>query len=153
MELADEIDLLRKIPMFAKLEISKLKLLAFTSEVVGYNDGETLFRAGDPADCAYVIMHGSIDIVSETSNGPIVTSRLVENQLFGELGLLNNEARNATLVASSSLRVMKIEADMFLRLVRENSDVAFHVIHTLSERLSESHSRVERLQEELSQKQ
>jgi CRP/FNR family transcriptional regulator, cyclic AMP receptor protein len=153
MELADETDLLCKIPMFAKLEMSKLKLLAFTSEVVCYADKETLFHAGDPADCAYVIMEGSIDIVSETSNGPIITSTLLANQLFGELGLLNNEARIATLVASSTLRVMKIEADIFLRLVRENSDVAFYVIHTLSERLARSHSRVERLQEELSQKQ
>ena len=152
MQLADETDLLRKIPMFAKLEMSKLKLLAFTSEIVNYDAGEELFHAGDAADCAYVIMQGAVDIVNDTSTGRIVVSTLTQNNLFGELGLLNNEARIATLVAQDKLQVMRIEADMFFRLLSENPDVAFHVIQLLSVRLAKSHAEVEKLQEILSKK-
>ncbi len=149
MDLAEETDLLRKIPMFAKMETSKLKLLAFASEIVSFDDQEVVFNSGDSADFAYVIMEGAVDIVVDTDSGPVVAGSLRQNQLIGELGLLNNAPRNATLVTSGSLRVMKITGEMFFRMLRENSDVALDVIRMLSEKLSSSHAKVEELQREL----
>ena len=149
MDLAEETDLLRKIPMFAKMETSKLKLLAFASEIVSFSDQEVVFNAGDSADFAYVIMDGAVDIVVDTDSGPVVSGSLRQNQLIGELGLLNNAPRNATLVTSGSLRVMKITGEMFFRMLRENSDVALDVIRMISEKLSVSHAKVEELQREV----
>jgi CRP/FNR family cyclic AMP-dependent transcriptional regulator len=76
LDLAEETDLLRKIPMFAKMETSKLKLLAFASEMVSFEDGDIVFHSGDTADYAYVIMEGAVDIITETESGPIVTFTL-----------------------------------------------------------------------------
>ena len=151
MDLAEETDLLRKIPMFAKMETSKLKLLAFASEMVSFQDGDTVMCAGDNADVAYVIMQGAVDILAETDSGPKVVSTLSENQLIGELGLLNNTPRIATLVANGELRAMKITDEMFFRLLRENSEVALDVIRMLSDKLAKSHSKVEDLEQLLSQ--
>ncbi len=151
MDLAEETDLLRKIPMFAKMDTSRLKLLAFASEIVTFEDGDVVFNSGDSADFAYVIMEGSVDVVTETERGPVVSSTLKQNQLIGELGLLNNAPRNATLVAGGSLRAMKITGDMFFRLLRENSEVALDVIRMLSEKLSRSHALVESLQKQVAQ--
>jgi CRP-like cAMP-binding protein len=151
VDLAEETDLLRKIPMFSKMETSKLKLLAFASEIVAFDDGDIVFNRGDSADFAYVIMQGAVDIVTETDAGPIVSGTLTQNQLIGELGLLNNAPRNATLVTNGTLRVMKITGDMFFRILRENSDVALDVIRMLSDKLSATHERVEILQKELNQ--
>jgi len=151
LDLAEETDLLRKIPMFSKMETSKLKLLAFASEIVAFDDGDIVFNRGDSADFAYVIMEGAVDIVTETDAGPIVSGTLTQNQLIGELGLLNNAPRNATLVTNGTLRVMKITGDMFFRILRENSDVALDVIRMLSDKLSRTHERVEILQKELNQ--
>ena len=86
MDLAEETDLLRKIPMFAKMETSKLKLLAFASEMVSFQNGDVVFNNGDSADYAYVIMEGSVDVITETDQGPVVTVTLSQNQLIGELG-------------------------------------------------------------------
>lgn len=151
MDLAEETDLLRKIPMFSKMETSKLKLLAFASEIVSFEDGDIVFNSGDSADFAYVIMSGVVDIVTETDAGPIVSGKLSQNQLIGELGLLNNAPRVATLIANGELRVMKITGDMFFRVLRENSDVALDVIRMLSNKLSRSHELVEALQKQLNQ--
>ena len=151
MDLAEETDLLRKIPMFAKMETSKLKLLAFASEIVSFEDGDIVFNSGDSADFAYVIMQGAVDIVTETDTGPVVVGMLKQNQLIGELGLLNNAPRNATLVTHGELRAMKITGEMFFRLLRENSEVALDVIRMLSDKLSQSHAQVERLQKQLNQ--
>lgn len=149
MGLNQEADLLRKIPMFAKLEPSKLKLLAFTSELVTFRQEELLCKVGDRADCAYVIMDGEVEILKETEQGTIVTGTLGKNQLFGELGVLTNSPRNATLRAKSELKAMRISDDMFLKLISENPDVALDVIAQLSEKLVVTHRRYEELREEL----
>lgn len=149
MDLVQETDLLRKIPMFAKLDVSKLKLLAFTSEMVNYQDGDILFKLGDNADSAYVIMKGAVDIMVDTDNGSIVASTLHRDQLFGEMALLNNVPRNATLRAHGDLLVMKINADMFLRLISENADMALDVMRQLSNKLAQSHELVTQLQRQV----
>ena len=152
MDLVQETDLLRKIPMFAKLDASKLKLLAFTSELLTFDDKDILFHAGETADCAFVIMEGAVDILTETDNGPIVALSLQQNQLFGELALLNNSPRSATIRAQGQIKVMRITNDMFLKLLSENCDVALDVMRQLSDKLTKSHHHVEMLQQELERK-
>lgn len=128
-----------------------MKLLAFASEILSFDDGDVVFHSGDSADFAYVIMEGAVDIVIETDAGPKISGSLTQNQLIGELGLLNNAPRNATLVTRDELRVMKITGDMFFRMLRENSDVALDVIRMLSDKLSRSHALVESLQKQINQ--
>ena len=149
MDLAEETDLLRKIPMFAKMETSKLKLLAFSSETVSFQDGDIVFNSGDSADYAYVIMEGAVDIITETDKGPIVSFTLSQNQLIGELGVLNNTPRIATLVANGNLLAMKITAEMFFRILRENSEVALDVIRMLSDKLTRTNDQLEALQKQV----
>lgn len=151
MDLAEETDLLRKIPMFAKMETSRLKLLAFASEIVSFQHGDIVFNSGDSADYAYVIMDGAVDIITETDSGPVITDTLRQNQLIGELGLLNNTPRIATLIANGDLQAMKITAEMFFRILRENSEVALDVIRMLSDKLTRSHIQVETLQKQVYQ--
>lgn len=149
LDLVQETDLLRKIPMFAKLDSSKLKLLAFTSEILTFEDNDIVFHLGDTADSAFVIMQGAIDILMDTANGSVVSLTLKQNQLFGELALLNQAPRNATLRAQGQIKVMRITADMFLKLLTENSDMALDVMRQLSDKLAKSHERVEMLQQQL----
>jgi CRP/FNR family cyclic AMP-dependent transcriptional regulator len=150
LDLVQETDLLRKIPMFAKLDASKLKLLAFTSETLTFEDNDIVFHAGDTADCAFVIMKGAVDILTDTENGPVVALTLQQNQLFGELALFNGVPRSATLRAQGQIKVMRITADMFLKLLSENSALALDVMRQLSDKLAKSHHHVEMLQQELS---
>lgn len=151
MDLAEETDLLRKIPMFAKMETSKLKLLAFASEMVSFENGDVVMSAGDSADVAYVIMQGAVNVLTDTSSGPVITGTIEENKLIGELGLLNNAPRVATLVAKGELKAMKITDEMFFRMLRENPEVALDVIRMLSDKLSQSHAKVEMLQQQVNQ--
>jgi CRP-like cAMP-binding protein len=137
--------------MFAKMETSKLKLLAFASEMVSFQDGDIVFNSGDSADYAYVIMEGSVDIITETDKGPIISVTLSQNQLIGELGLLNNTPRIATLVANGNLLAMKITAEMFFRVLRDNSEVALDVIRMLSTKLTNTHEQLEALQKQVNQ--
>ena len=76
MSLNEEVELLRNIPLFAKLEPSKLKLLAFTSERITYEADQVLFRQGDVGDAAYIIVDGSAKVLVETGEGEIEVATL-----------------------------------------------------------------------------
>ena len=148
MDLHQETDLLRKVPMFSKLDPSKLKLLAFTSQSLSFEDGEEIFKAGDPADSAYVIMKGEVDIIVETDAGEMVAGVLKTNELFGELAVLTNSPRSTALRARGELVAMRITDEMFLKLLAENSEVALDVMRQLSMKLTRTHHQYEELRRE-----
>lgn len=149
MELLQEVEALKRVPLFAKLEPSKLKLLAFTSESLTFEEGEILFHAGDAADAAYVIMDGDADILAETDKGEVVAGTLGAGELIGEMGVLTNAPRSATIRAGRGLVAMRISDEMFLRLLAENSRVALDVMRQLSVKLARAHHQYERLQNRL----
>ena len=146
LDLSQEADLLRKVPMFAKLEPSKLKLLAFTSESLTFDDDEELFHAGDPADCAYVIMAGEVAIMTETEQGEVPTFVRGTNELVGEMALLTSSARSASVRAKGPVTAMRITQDMFFKLLTENPDIALDVMRQLSVRLAQTHERFQEVQ-------
>ena len=149
MDLRTEAEMLHKVPMFSKLELSKLQLLAFTSELCTFDGGEVLFEAGDAADSAYVIMEGEVEIVVETGAGPVVEGVLGPNELFGELGVLTNSPRSATIQARDGLVALRISDEMFLKLLAENPAAALDVMRQLSDKLVRSQNQFIALQKQL----
>lgn len=148
MTLNEESSFLGKVPLFQELEPSRLKLLAFTSEMINFQNGEILFKAGEPGDCAYVIMEGEVEILSAVDDDSVVAV-LQMNQIFGELALLNDEPRSATLRAKGDLKVMKISESQFMELIRESPGLALNVLRQLGQKLADSHQQVEQLREQL----
>lgn len=136
MQLLKEADTLRKVPLFAKLEPSRLKLMAFTSQYQTYEDGEFVFREGDVADAVFVILEGEAEIVVETRTGDLRVGMLGKDELFGELALINNTPRSATMRAKAHLQVLRIAGDMFLTLLAESPEVALAVMRQLSQKLA-----------------
>ena len=63
MSIQDEVSVLRRIPLFAHINAQKLKLLAFTSERIVFEAGQTLFLQGEEGDAAYVIIDGRADVL------------------------------------------------------------------------------------------
>src|SRR5712691_1654944 len=130
-----EFELLRGLPLFADIEPGKRKLLAFMSERVGYDPGKTLMRQGDAADSAYVIIEGEADIILEGPAGPITVATLGANELVGEMGILCDAPRNATVQAKSRLVALRIAKDPFMRMVREFPTMAVSIMRELAHRL------------------
>ena len=134
MSLQQEVDLLRKIPMFSKIEPAKLKLLAFTSERMSYADGDVLFRQGEAGDAAFVIITGEAEISIDTDKGPLVVAQLRDHDFVGEIAILCDVPRTATVTAKSSLEALRITKDLFFRLVKEFPEIAIEVMRELAHR-------------------
>ena len=144
MDVHQEAEQLRQVPIFSKLDPSKLKLLAFTSEAVAFNDNEFLFHVNEPSDCIYVILDGKVEILAEMEDGSsVVVLTMNQNTLIGELGALRNTPRSATVRAKGAVRALRIGNDLFLQLVSENSSVALDIMRQLSDKLANTHLQLE----------
>ena len=138
MGLQDEVELLRNIPLFAKIEPSKLKLLAFTSERLTYSQDEILFSQGDAGDSAYIIIGGEADIVVNTPSGPLVIATLKQNEIVGEIAILCDVPRTATVRAKTELTTLRITKDLFFNLVIEFPQIAVEIMRELAHRLEKT---------------
>jgi CRP-like cAMP-binding protein len=138
MLLKDEVLMLRQVPLFAGLEPAKLKLLAFSSDRVSYGAGEVLFRQGDAGDAAYVILAGTAEILVDSAQGPIRVAELGENSIIGEIAILCNAARTATVKAETPVETLRIRKEQFLKLLTDFPEVMIEVMRVLAERLSQT---------------
>lgn len=142
MDVFQEAEMLRKVPFFGGLDSAKLKLLAFTSRALKFGPGEVLMKKGDPADSAYVILEGEVEIVAETPSGEFIVAVVGPNQLQGEQGVITNTPRGATVRAKVPVRALRISGDVFLRLITENPECALDVMRQLCGRVNASNARV-----------
>ena len=141
--------MLRKVPFFGGLDSAKLKLLAFTSHALKFAPGEALMRKGEPADNAYVILEGEVEIVGETNAGEFIVAVVGRNELQGEMGVITNTPRGATVRAKSAVRALRISGDVFLRLISENPECALDVMRQLCARVNASNARLAAAQRDL----
>jgi len=142
MSLKQEFELLRQVPMFAEIEPAKLKLLAFMSERVAFDPGKQLMRQGDPADAAYQIIDGHADVIVETPAGPVIVATLGANETVGEMAILGDVPRNATVCAKNRLVALRISKDLFMRMVREFPTMAVSIMQELAQRLDRTNNQL-----------
>jgi len=135
VSLQQEFEFLRRVPTFAEIEPPKLKLLAFMSERVAFDHGKFLCHQGDQADAAYLIIEGEADIILEGSAGPVIVATLGANALVGEMAILGDVPRNASVRAKGRLVTLRIAKDTFMRMVREFPSMAVSIMRELAHRL------------------
>ena len=142
MSLNEEVDLLRKIPIFAKIEPSKLKLLAFTSERLTFADGQELFHQGDVGDKAFIIVQGEADVLVDSPSGQLKVATLAKNDLVGEIAILIDVPRTATVRAVNELTTLAISKDQFFRMITEFPEMAIEIMRELAHRLEKTTSQL-----------
>jgi CRP-like cAMP-binding protein len=135
MSLSKDVEVLKNIPLFAKIEPAKLKLLAFTSERLQFMPGEALFHQGDFGDAAYIILDGEVDVLVERPEGPVRVATIGRNSIVGEIAILCDVPRTATVTARSELTVLRVAKDGFFHLVTQFPQVGIEVMHALASRL------------------
>ena len=135
MSLTKDVEVLRNIPLFAKVEPAKLKLLAFTSERLEYMAGDELFRQGDYGDAAYIILEGKADVLVDTSQGAVKVATLGKNDIIGEIAVLCDVPRTATVVAHTDLETLRVSKDGFFHLVTQFPQVGLEVMGEIAARL------------------
>ena len=138
MSLNKEVEVLRDVPLFNKIDHTKLKLLAFTSENVTHQDGNFLFREGEPGDAAYIILKGKVSVFIETDKGPVEVAELKRGDVVGEISILCDVPRTASVKAIESVQTLKVTKDTFIHLLTEFPEIAIEIMRDLASRLNKT---------------
>ena len=136
MALKDEVELLRRVPLFAKVSPAKLKLLAFTSDRVTFGADQVIFNQGDQGEDAYVVLSGTADVLVNLQSGPVKVAGVEPNEIVGEIAILCDVVRTATVKTVTPVEALRIRKDQFLTLLAEFPEMAIEIMRVLADRLN-----------------
>ena len=100
-----------------------------------FDDGDVIFREGDPSDVAFVVLSGRVELSAAGESGPVRLAMLKTGDLFGEVGILHGGVRSATATARGPVRAKVIERRQFLQSVQVRPEMALDVMGKLVHRL------------------
>lgn len=130
--------LLRRVDLFAELDRVTLAKLAAHLQPTFYSAGSIIFRQGDAGDAFYLVAKGSVGVYTGDAAGTAETrlKELHAGEPFGEMALLSNITRTASIKVETDCEVLRLDRGVFLSLVREQPSVALAMATTLSRRLA-----------------
>ena len=124
---------LRKVPFFQNLNDEDIRDIMRYCREEDLSPGQVLFYEGDTADRFYIVMEGEVEVWKDYDS-PYADLLAVHgvNKLFGEMALVDDLPRSATVVTRTRTRLLYINEEEFQRLLKENSLVALAIIRSLS---------------------
>ena len=133
MSLADDINLLRQIEMFSDFDTEHLRLIAFGSQKMSFSKGHELFQEGQSTDGGYVIISGSIDLLTVQAGEAKHLATFETGGLLGEMALITINKRVGTAIVKEDCELMKISRVMMRRILNEYPDLAAKLQRKISE--------------------
>ena len=127
-----------RVPLFARLDATAIASVAQLLKPRSVSANQAIVRRGDVADSMYFIMEGEVEV--ELTPTPV---RLKQGEFFGEIALIQNIRRTATIFSITNCRLLVLEAVDFHRLVDQVPELKEHIEQTSEERLSHNNRQSE----------
>jgi signal transduction histidine kinase len=131
-------EFLRRLQLFENLSEADLDLLLARAEIVEIHAGEILIEEGQPGNAAYIILDGEFEVVKKSDVQNIVIAVREAGEVFGEMALLDQSPRTATVRALRNGQVLKIRGDTFQQMLAHSSSAALSILQTVSKRLRQN---------------
>ena len=137
---------LRTFPIFETLDNASLEFLVRAAELRNVARSEEVVHAGDPTVSIYFVLSGALRVeVSDDEGREVILSMLGPGEMFGEMGVLDDYERSATVVAVESSSLVVIAKAEFKRCLEAHPDVALFIMRDLSRRLRLADRKIESL--------
>ena len=141
--LEQDLQLLKCFPMLAKISDEHLKLLAYVSQRIIFEKGSTILREGEAGDDAFIICQGKARVLKNIKGQSVQINTLAEGDVFGELAIIGNCPRSATVVAETDLMVMRIQKEAFMNLIAQYpQEVGMRVMQVIVNRLFQAEKKL-----------
>jgi CRP-like cAMP-binding protein len=127
-----KVDLISHVPLFAKCSKRELRLIASLADEIDFDEGKVLIQEGRPGREFFVLVEGRVDV--SRKGGSIDTMQ--SGDFFGEVALVSDAPRNATVTALTPIDVLVITDRDFRRLLAESPEIQRKVLVALADRLS-----------------
>lgn len=138
--------MLNDFPLFECLTEPELELLEKVAAVKTYPRNTIIFNAGDPSDSFYAIRKGRVSVGMNDEEGrEVILSILGEGDYFGEMALVDDEPRSATVITRQVTELLVISKTNFKRILENNPGISFNLLKGLQKRLREANRKIESL--------
>ena len=134
MILIEKVLLLKNSSIFRNCSESDLCEIAMISHELHLDKNVTLFSKGDTGNCMFFIYKGAIRISDEEHT----LAELSENEIFGELSLLDSESRSANVTTLTECILLQIDQEPFYEIMATNTEILKGIMSTLCRRLRET---------------
>ncbi len=126
---------LKSVPVFAGLEGEELAALAEIAMEKEFRQGEVLFEEGQVAHHLYLVVRGKVEVFRKVNSNERPLAALAEKDVLGEMAILDDEPRSASVRALEPTLVLKIDRESFRELIHERPQISFAIFKMLSSRL------------------
>jgi CRP/FNR family transcriptional regulator, cyclic AMP receptor protein len=131
----EKVELIKKVPLFAGCSKGELEEIAHIADEIDLAEGKEMTREGSRGREFFVLLEGEADV---TKNGSSI-NKLGSGDFFGEIALVSDSPRTATVTATSPVRALVITDRSFRRLLDEQPEIQRKVLVALAERLAPDH--------------
>ncbi len=107
--------------------------------------GENVFSEGDTGDQMFIIQEGRVKVTKNLSGREHVLSTLGKGDFFGEMAIVNNVRRTATVTALTEVQLLAFNREGFLSMVTKNAKIALNIIDKLCRRLQNMNTQIQHL--------
>jgi CRP/FNR family transcriptional regulator, cyclic AMP receptor protein len=130
-----EADLLKEVPLFALLDDQERAELARQLAVVQFEEGQTVFNYGDPGDAIYVISSGELEVFCKNDTGELIVLEVATRGDFvGELSMLDNGTRTASVVATQKTQALRLERGDLEKFLQIRPQAAMDLLAAMGRR-------------------
>jgi uncharacterized membrane protein len=128
--------LLAQVPFFQLLDDEERNFLAGELDVVRFAEGHMVFSYGDPGDALFVIKSGEVEVFFKDDTGErIVLETAREGDFFGELSLLDNGPRTASVVVTKNVEALRVDRNDLDHLLRLHPEAALELLTAMGKRM------------------
>jgi signal transduction histidine kinase len=133
-------DELRRIPLFADISEEDLEQLYKMAETVSIPAGHLVLREGDPGDSLYVVLAGELEVTKRQGGQDVLLALYEPGQFFGEMALLEQATRSASVRTLEDSRLLMISHAAFQTLLSCSPSAPLKILHTVTSRLRSTES-------------
>ena len=127
-----KVEMIKKVPLFSRCSRKQLEEIAAIADEIDLEEGRELIRQGEPGREFFVLISGTVEA---TRDGRHLQS-LTDGDFFGEIALVSDEPRTATVIATTPLRSLVITDRAFRTLLERSPDIEASVREAVLERTS-----------------
>lgn len=135
----DLFSFLKKVYFFRELPDEEIRKIQQVCHQVQYNPGDILFEEGSKADRFYIVADGAVEVWKDYKRPEKDLLAVHERgHLFGEMALIDELPRSATVLAKEATRLFYIDRDDFHTIIRDNSKIAISILKSVSDMVRKS---------------
>ncbi len=138
--------ILKTVRLFSTLSDDQLRMLQPCLQLRSYSRNTLIMRAGEETDALYIILSGRVKILIPDEEGhEVILAFLGPNEFFGEMGLLDDQPRSASVETIEPCEMLRFSKTGFIACLKDNFDLAMIIIRSLVRRLRAADRKIESL--------